>query len=65
MEKITGSCFCGAVELSVSGESVADILGHEDILNTPTYPLHTLKEHWQLLQLRLVQRKELPRHLLK
>ena len=37
MEKITGSCFCGAVELSVSGESVADILGHEDISQTIKY----------------------------
>ena len=53
------------MELSISGESGADILGHEDILKKPTYHLHTLQEHWQLQQLSLVQRKVLPRHLLK
>ena len=36
-KKITGSYFCGAVVLSVSGESVADILGHEDISQTFKY----------------------------
>jgi len=36
-KKITGSCFCGAVELSVSGESFADILGNEDISQTFKY----------------------------
>jgi len=36
-KKITGSIFCGAVELSVSGESVADFSGHEDISQTIKY----------------------------
>ena len=36
-KKITGIIFCGAVELSVSGESVADFSGHADISQTIKY----------------------------